>query len=104
VISSTIGALLRELDAACEGPLSTMLRTVWGNLDHVSGPSAYIGDLVKAIESVTDVVREQVEPKKYLRNFYDKVSSLSITRFTNTLVKSRPLKEVGAEQVTHTGC
>ena len=72
VISNAINIQLRELEIACEPPLNTMLRTSWANLEHVSGPSAYIPDLIKGIESVADIVREQIQQKKYLRNFYDK--------------------------------
>ncbi|KDQ21712.1 hypothetical protein BOTBODRAFT_99351 [Botryobasidium botryosum FD-172 SS1] len=99
IVSTAIALQLRELEVACDTPLTTMMRTSWANLEHVSGPSAYIPDLIKGIESVVEVVREQIQQKKYLRNFYDKAVSLIITRFTNALVKSRPLKETGAEQV-----
>ncbi|KAF8583856.1 hypothetical protein K439DRAFT_1617197 [Ramaria rubella] len=99
VISSAILILLREMESVMEGPLSTMQRTSWTSLEHVSGESSYIGELVGAVQEVVATVRDHVEPKKYLRNFYDKAASLILAKFTNTLVKSRPLKETGAEQV-----
>jgi hypothetical protein len=64
-----------------------------------------------------ETISPLVESKKYLRNLLDKVSrqvvpkcvlqppsltcvrSLVLTRFTNSMVRSRPLKENGAEQV-----
>ncbi|KIJ51343.1 hypothetical protein M422DRAFT_157993 [Sphaerobolus stellatus SS14] len=99
VISSAIITLLKELEASIEGPLLTMQRTPWATVETVSGESPYIADLGKAIEEVVSVVRDHIEQKKYLRNFFDKASSLVITKYTNALVKSRPLKETGAEQV-----
>ncbi|KAG8953402.1 Vacuolar protein sorting-associated protein 53 [Tulasnella sp. 424] len=99
VISSCIVVLLRELEAACEPAFASMIKTQWGALDTVSGESPYVSDLVKAVGSVLEVVRPHIEQKKYLRNFYDKAASLLIARFTNALVKSRPLKDVGAQQV-----
>jgi hypothetical protein len=66
---------LRELEHALETPTGMLSRTVWGTLKDVSGPSAYVPDLVHAIESVAEVVRTNVEQKKYLRNFFDKASS-----------------------------
>jgi hypothetical protein len=110
---------LRELDLACEAAFSAMSRTVWPNLKQVSGQSAYAGDVVSSVEQVIALVKPLVEQKKYLRNLFDKtcryahacllfhlcaqtlhpIGSLIITKFTNALVKSRPLKEIGAEQV-----
>ncbi|KAH9176699.1 Vps53-like protein [Lactarius sanguifluus] len=99
VASVAIVALLRELEAVCEPALSTLTRTTWINHELVTGQSQYIGDLVRAVESIAEVIVPLVESKKYLRNFFDKASSLVITRFTNALVRSRPLKEKGAEQL-----
>ncbi|KAF8526023.1 Vps53-like protein [Hysterangium stoloniferum] len=99
VISASIVALLKELEAAIEPALVSMQRTSWITVENVSGESAYISDLVQGVQNVVNVIRDNVEQKKYLRNFYDKASSLIITKFTNALVKSRPLKEAGAEQM-----
>ncbi|KZT29143.1 hypothetical protein NEOLEDRAFT_1056915 [Neolentinus lepideus HHB14362 ss-1] len=99
VVSGSIGILLRELEAACEPAFATLTRTAWGAVSQVSGQSPYVTELVGGVESVVDTVRPMVEQKKYWRNFLDKASSLILTRFTNALVKSRPLKDIGAEQL-----
>ncbi|KAI0283690.1 Vps53-like protein [Russula aff. rugulosa BPL654] len=99
VAFAAIIALLRELEAVCEPALMSLTRTTWINHELVTGQSPYIGDLVRALESITEAIIPLVESKKYLRNFLDKASSLVITRFTNALVRSRPLKENGAEQL-----
>lgn len=81
----------------------------------VSGPSSAATELVRGIASVVHVLRENVDHKKWLRNFYDKaakceaicsikrhwltVYSMLLTRFTVSLVKSRPIQEACAEQV-----
>jgi hypothetical protein len=51
----------------------TMSRSSWSNLNQVSGPSPYVGDLVKAAEQVVEIIKPLIEQKKYLRNFLDKV-------------------------------
>ncbi|KAN0103653.1 Vps53-like, N-terminal domain containing protein [Russula decolorans] len=99
VAFAAIVTLLRELEAVCEPALMSLTRTTWINHELVTGQSPYIGDLVRALESITEAIVPLVESKKYLRNFLDKASSLVITRFTNALVRSRPLKENGAEQL-----
>jgi len=96
---TAVVALLRELEAVCDPALTTLTRTTWINHELVTGQSPYIGDLLRALESITEAIVPLVESKKYLRNFFDKAPSLVITRFTNALVRSRPLKENGAEQL-----
>jgi hypothetical protein len=89
----------------------------WEKLDQVSGQSPYVDDLVQTVESFCETLKPLIEQKKYLRNFFDKACrlvlpfrvwkcaqqctnfSLVLTKFTNAAVKSRPLKEIGGEQV-----
>ncbi|KAJ6625846.1 Vps53-like protein [Mycena sp. CBHHK59/15] len=99
VISAGIVIQLRELEIACEPAFAAMSRSSWSTLKQVSGQSAYTVDLVNAVEQVVELVKPLVEQKKYLRNFLDKACSIILAKFTNSLVKSRPLKEIGAEQL-----
>ncbi|KAG5717946.1 Vacuolar protein sorting-associated protein 53 like protein [Termitomyces sp. T112] len=99
VISAAIVIQLRELETACDAAFATMARTTWTATNQVSGQSAYAGDLVSAAEQVIETVKPLVEQKKYLRNLFDKACSLILAKFTNAIVKSRPLKEIGAEQL-----
>ncbi|KAG6827236.1 hypothetical protein H0H92_012692 [Tricholoma furcatifolium] len=119
VVSAAIVIQLRELETACDAAFATMARTTWTASGQVSGQSAYAGDLVTAAEQVIETVKPLVEQKKYLRNLFDKacrygplhvtqgsdltcvgcVGSLILAKFTNAIVKSRPLKEIGAEQL-----
>ncbi|KAJ6587222.1 Vps53-like protein [Mycena vulgaris] len=99
VISAGIVVQLRELEIACEPAFAAMSRSSWATLKQVSGQSAYTADLVNAVDQVIESVKPLVEQKKYLRNFLDKACSLILAKFTNSLVKSRPLKEIGAEQL-----
>ncbi|TEB37202.1 hypothetical protein FA13DRAFT_1682098 [Coprinellus micaceus] len=98
-ISSAIAVQLRELEVVCDPPFITLARTSWSTISQVSGPSAYTGDLVKSAEQVTELMKPLIEQKKYLRNFFDKACSLILVKFTNSVVRSRPLKEIGAEQL-----
>ncbi|KAH9942364.1 Vps53-like protein [Epithele typhae] len=98
-ISAAIGVMLRELENSCDAPFSILSRTPWQNLKHVSGQSAYVPELTNAVEQVLDAVKPLVEQKRYLRNFFDKAASTISAKFTNALVRSRPLMEIGAEQL-----
>ncbi|SJK97035.1 related to VPS53-subunit of VP51-54 complex, required for protein sorting [Armillaria ostoyae] len=98
-VSSAISVQLRELEVACDPAFTTMTRTSWTSLAQVVGPSAYTSDLVRAAEQVIEAVKPRIEQKKYLRNLFDKAYNLILTKFTTSLVKSRPLGEIGAEQL-----
>ncbi|KIJ68088.1 hypothetical protein HYDPIDRAFT_173763 [Hydnomerulius pinastri MD-312] len=99
VISAAINVQLQELESACDGAFNTMSRINWGATSQVTGHSPFIDDLARATEQVAEILKALVEQKKYLRNFLDKACSLVLMRFTNALVKSRPLREIGAEQL-----
>ncbi|KAF7315688.1 hypothetical protein MIND_00084400 [Mycena indigotica] len=98
VISAAIIVLLRELEFACEPAFSAMSRSAWSSLKQVTGQSAYVSDLITAAELAIEPVKPLVEQKKYWKNFMDKAASLILIKFTNALVRSRPLREIGAEQ------
>lgn len=117
-ISTAINAILREFEISCDPSFVTMSRTSWSTVNQVSGQSPYTDELVKSAEQLVVVIRPLVEQKKYLKNFFDKACrsafifhsftagqysptaySVILVKFTNSLVKSRPLKEIGAEQV-----
>ena len=116
MISVGIVSLLKELEAALDPSYLAIARTTWSQLNLVSGPSNNVLDLTQAVESVVQVVRDRIERPKYTRNFLDKAAryglftpnldpysapepSLILAKFTHAFVKSRPLKETGAEQV-----
>ncbi|TRM70028.1 Vps53-like protein [Schizophyllum amplum] len=99
VISAAIAILLHELEVGAEPGFLAMTRTSWASLQQVTGPSLYTSQLVTATEQAVGAVKPLVEQKRYLRNFFDKAASLILAKFTNALVKSRPIKETGAEQL-----
>lgn len=99
-MAQCIATILRELEMACDPAFAAILKTPWRDLENVSGRSAYIVDLVGSIKEVAECVRTRIESKKYIRNFADKAVGLVIARFTQAVIKSRPLKKIGAEQVS----
>lgn len=119
MISACLITILGELESACEPALATVLKTSWSNVENVSGRSPYVSDLVGSIKSVAEIVRERVNQKKFVRSFADKAvgygcfrhlalcpasnktlyDSMIMTRYTAAVVRSRPLRKVGAEQV-----
>ncbi|CAE6394196.1 unnamed protein product [Rhizoctonia solani] len=100
VISTCLTLLLRELEHATDSPFQTLLKSNWGAIETVTGTSPWVEELATATASVSEVIHEKIEPKKYVRSFCDRASNALVTRFTNALVKSRPIKGLGGEQVS----
>ncbi|CAG7854625.1 Vacuolar protein sorting-associated protein 53 AltName: Full=GARP complex subunit vps53 [Serendipita indica DSM 11827] len=98
VISIAIATLLRDLEQTTEPCFAHMSRATWASINAVTGQLPYIVELSRIVDSTVEVIKSSIEQKKYLRNFYDKASSMLITKFTNALVRSRPLRDTGAEQ------
>lgn len=75
VISAAIANLAREVEIAVEPPFSAMLRPPipWSQLDQASGKSQYVDDVAGALEHVAVVVRQELENKRYVRSWSDKV-------------------------------
>jgi vacuolar protein sorting-associated protein 53 len=74
VISSAITLLLTHLESTTDPFFTQMSRTSYLLHTQVSGPSAWMGEMVRGIEGVVGVVKGAVEGKKYVRNFLDKCS------------------------------
>jgi hypothetical protein len=45
----------------------------WSQLDEASGKSQYVDDVAGALEHVAVVVRQELENKRYVRSWSDKV-------------------------------
>ncbi|CEL61322.1 Vacuolar protein sorting-associated protein 53 homolog OS=Gallus gallus GN=VPS53 PE=2 SV=1 [Rhizoctonia solani AG-1 IB] len=99
VISTCLNLLLRELDSTVDQSFQTLLKSNWGAIETVTGPSIWVEELGTATASVSQVIHDKIEPKKYVRSFCDRASNALVTRFTNALVKSRPIKGLGGEQL-----
>ncbi|GAA6008665.1 Vps53p [Rhodotorula paludigena] len=97
--SAALLAMLRELEFTIEPCFASMLRNPWKDAEYVSSESVYVGDLTRALETVVGAVREGVEQKKYVRSTCDKVVGLVLAKFTQTIVKARPITQTGAEQI-----
>ncbi|KAM0789531.1 hypothetical protein ACM66B_000346 [Microbotryomycetes sp. NB124-2] len=98
-ISAALLAIVRELELTIEAPFNQMLKSPWKEAEFVSSESAYVAELTRDIVTVVGVVRDSVEQKKYVRSVCDKVVGLVLAKFTQTVVRCRPISQTGAEQI-----
>jgi hypothetical protein len=96
-ISSSLLAILRELELTIDPAFAAMGRSPWREAEYVSGESLYVGELERGLKAVVKAVREGVEQKKYVRSTCDKIvgcvcfiSLLARTTLTMKREQSRP--------------
>lgn len=106
LISYAVQTLARELELCSEPIWTSMLRPAvpWSQLQPRSqgggsGKSQYVMDMASLLEQVGVVVRQDVENKRYVRSWCDKVVGMMAARFLQGLVRLRPLTQVMAEQL-----
>ncbi|GAA5915432.1 hypothetical protein JCM6882_001421 [Rhodosporidiobolus microsporus] len=98
-VSSALLAILRELELTIDPAFAAMARSPWRDAEYVSSESAYVSELERGLKAVVGAVREGVEQKKYVRSTCDKVVGLVLAKFTQAIVKCRPIAQTGAEQI-----
>ena len=79
MVTAAILSLLKELEFSLEPALNAMLRSPWRDSTIVSSESSYIQDFTLAINRVADLVKTEVEHRKYFRSFCDKVVGYAIS-------------------------
>ncbi|PWN41583.1 hypothetical protein IE81DRAFT_291583, partial [Ceraceosorus guamensis] len=101
VIAQGIQVLLREADQALEVPFQQMFRpnNPWSTLVEASGKSPYVDELASSLEHVAVVVRLELENKRFVRSWCDKAVGTILARFTNTLVRLKPLSSLVSKQL-----
>ncbi|CCF49657.1 hypothetical protein NDA11_001152 [Ustilago hordei] len=102
LVSYAVQTLARELELCSEPIWNSMLRPAipWSQLQPRSGAKLqYVMDMASLLEQIGVVVRQDVENKRYVRSWCDKVVSVLCTRFMQGLVRLRPLTQVMAEQL-----
>lgn len=107
IVSAAIQMLIREVEFVVEPALQRMLRPTgggpgavpWSQMEEVQGKSAYVDDLHAAIESIAVVVRQDIESKRYVRTWCDRVVAVLILKFVHCIFRLKSITRVMAEQL-----
>ncbi|KAJ1683060.1 hypothetical protein LUZ63_021721 [Rhynchospora breviuscula] len=112
LVAYAVQTLARELELCSEPIWNSMLRPAvpWSQIQprtdrahearrRFPANSQYVTDLASLLEQIGVVVRQDVENKRYVRSWCDKVVSVVTTRFLQALVRLRPLSQPMADQL-----
>lgn len=101
IISIGIMNLTREVEISTEIAFTQMLRPAipWTSIEYVTNKSSYVDEFASALEHVAVVVRQDLENKRYIRNWCDKVVGSILARFMFNIVKLKPITVEAAKQM-----
>jgi hypothetical protein len=101
IISAGILTLAREAEVSTESAFTQMLRPAipWSSVEITSSNSSYVDEFASTLEHVAVVVRQDLESKRYVRNWCDKVVGYVLSRFMFNIVRLKPISEAMAKQM-----
>lgn len=101
VMAAALQHLSRALYTSTDAPFQQMLRpeSPWAQHEHLGEKSAYVDGLASGMEQVGVIVRHEVENKRFLRSWCDKAATTILTRFIQTALRLRPMRQNVAAQL-----
>ena len=100
VASAAIRGLVRMVEADLEPAWREMRNTGWSKLQGVNDQSPYVAELLQRVNARSRVILAMLHKQQYARAFCDNLVELLASTYTANLIQSRPISEVGAEQVS----
>src|SRR5690606_37372412 len=98
VINTTVKLLVNRVLAALEQPFREMRNMPWTRLESISDPSPDITQLITNLHAQAKPSLTHLPTTTHTRAFLSHLSSSFSQTFLTTLLASRPISELGAEQ------
>lgn len=99
IASATVRTLVRKVEIACEPSWREMRNTPWAKLESVGDQSSYVGELLHHVKEKSAEVLKVLHKQQYARAFCDNLVDLMANAYIANIVMSKPISEVGAEQM-----
>lgn len=99
IASSTVRTLVRRVEIACEPSWREMRNTPWAKLESVGDQSTYVAELLRHFKEKAAEILKYLHKQQYARAFSDNLVDQMATTYIANIVQSKPISEVGAEQM-----
>ncbi|CAG8576657.1 10577_t:CDS:10, partial [Cetraspora pellucida] len=99
VVTTSVRALIRGIESSYDPALVAMTKLPWSNLESVGDQSEYVTLFNRTMLSCVVGVHKDITNNRYFRTFCDKFVESFVIKFTNNLIKCKPISEIGAEQM-----
>ncbi|KNE66837.1 hypothetical protein AMAG_19532 [Allomyces macrogynus ATCC 38327] len=98
---AAVKCLVRTLvdGPATDAAWTAMGRIAWGSLAMAGDRSDYIAHIIRVLQEVVPVVFSGIAEQAMFKSFCDKVAEAVPNKFYGVILKSKPVSEVGAEQL-----
>ncbi|KAF1997652.1 hypothetical protein P154DRAFT_524690 [Amniculicola lignicola CBS 123094] len=99
IASATVRVLVRKVELACDPTWREMRNTPWSKLESVGDQSTYVAELLRHVKERSSEILKYLHKQQYARAFCDNLVDLMATTYIANIVQSKPISEVGAEQM-----
>lgn len=99
VTNNAVQSLVRKVEMDSKPAWREMLNTNWSKLHSVGDQSAYVTELIKAIESNVRLVIQYSPKEMFVRSFCDRVLEMTVSTFLPNIARCKPLTELVSEQL-----
>lgn len=99
IASATVRVLVRKVEIACEPSWREMRNTPWSKLESVGDQSTYVAELLRHVKDKSAEILKCLHKQQYARAFCDNLVDQMATSYIANIVQSKPISEVGAEQM-----
>ncbi|KAF1969854.1 hypothetical protein BU23DRAFT_651745 [Bimuria novae-zelandiae CBS 107.79] len=99
IASATVRVLVRKVEIACEPSWREMRNTPWSKLESVGDQSTYVAELLRQVQEKSSEILKCLHKQQYARAFCDGLVDQMVTTYIANIVSSKPISEVGAEQM-----
>jgi len=99
IASATVRVLVNKVEVACTPTWREMRNTPWAKLESVGDQSTYVSELLRQVKERSAEVLKCLHKQQYARAFCDNLVDLMANTYISNVVQSKPISEVGAEQM-----
>ncbi|OCK74184.1 vacuolar protein sorting-associated protein-like protein 53 [Lepidopterella palustris CBS 459.81] len=99
IASAAVRTLVRKVEIECELSWREMRNTPWSKLESVGDQSTYVAELLRHVKGKSAEILKLLHKPQYARAFCDNLVDLMANTYIINVVQSKPISEVGAEQM-----
>ncbi|KAF2266025.1 hypothetical protein CC78DRAFT_531895 [Lojkania enalia] len=99
IASASVRMLVAKVQIACEPSWREMRNTPWSKLESVGDQSTYVAELLHHVKDTSAEILKYLHKQQYARAFSDNLVDLMANTYIGNIVQSKPISEVGAEQM-----
>ncbi|KAG5513516.1 hypothetical protein PMAC_000948 [Pneumocystis sp. 'macacae'] len=95
----SIKSLVKIVEVNLSTPFKDMVKIDWSQLENIVDQSAYVIGITSVLKDMSKKIIERIPIEKFVRIFCDKIVESFLDNFIFYITRSRPISEIGAEQM-----